>query len=671
MIIESVIFLSYMLICVALFKRRFSVRATMLAFAAAAVVIAGAQAVLIMLAGDKLAYTLLPLTAYLPFSVLLYFLSECGIFETAAICSVGMLDVLILMSLKKILTFYLVGSDVKGIVPDVIILAIITAVAAGFVCISFRFIGEPFRFCVIKSKQNRLLLSIPIILIFLMTFYFLNSTTDVFVLTFTMLIAISVFLIIAKLLTSAAELIRVRQTEKEMSEYIEIQNRSYDRVTRKMEAGRVYRHDMRHHLTIIEGLARQGSCREIVEYTGKLNNSLNKTENISYCKSPELNAVLSEYISRAENAGCLVTHNIALPEKLPFEANDMCIVIANALDNAINACAKLPQEKRHINISAECTDDLRLFVSVKNPCVGKPEFDDGGLPITDKNPEEHGIGLRSVNSIAEKHNGFLRCRFENGEFLFQAALFGEEITAKKSKKERTGGAVKRAVSSLLALGAGTLIVLNVLPNAAEAASSLLELDILTVRSLNFGWGDSGVSMEYPVFEGNGAEEVNNAVNNCVDGARDKFMWYFNRRYNGYVAEDMRYTVIRDDSQYFVVQFNVTVNAGGSVDYSRWIVFDKDDGKVLELSDLFKEGSDYIRIISTYILDKMKSKNENEGGGFFVDGDDGFKEINEDVNFYIDSFNRLVIVFDEYEVTPGFMGCPEFIIPNAVIQEIAR
>ena len=106
-----------------------------------------------------------------------------------------------------------------------------------------------------------------------------------------------------------------------------------------------------------------------------------------------------------------------------------------------------------------------------------------------------------------------------------------------------------------------------------------------------------------------------------------------------------------------------------MDYSRWTVFDKSKNKVIGLADMFKEGSDYIGVISAEILEQMKYKNEHEDSFFFVDGDDAFTEISEDANFYIDSFDRLVIVFDEYEVAPGSMGSPQFFIHRSVLEEI--
>ncbi len=676
-LVESIVLLSYILICAALFKRRFSQLVTVLVFGAAGIVIAGVQTAIIVSGEETLMLTLLPLTAYLPFSAVLFFLSDSGIFETAAVCSVGTLGVLILKSLQKILMSS-TGMDMEkpGYVLHIMISVVVALVAAGLVFIAFHSIGSAFRFCVIENRQTRLpvyagiCLSLPVIMIFLMVFYLLNSTTNIILLIFTMLIALSIFFIIAKLLNSQAELLRAKRSERELSEYIDLQRRGYDRVVRKMEATREYRHDMRHHLAVIEGLAKQGDCDMIVEYTSKLNGSFSESTNINYCKNPEINAVLSEYISRAESAGCRITRNLVLPEMLPFEEQDVCLVLANAVENAINACSELPEEKRYINISAEYKDGHRLLVSVENPCSHTPRFDENGLPVTDKRSDEHGIGLRSVKRIAEKYNGFLRCMLENGEFVFHAALFYDNSTSARKAKD-AGSIPKRAASSLLGLGVGGLIMLNAMPSAAEAASALLSVNIRTINSLDLGWGSNSISTDSPEFDGNGAEELNSAVNNYTDEAKEKFLWYFNRRYNGYVAEDMRYTVIRDDEKYFIAQFNVTVNAGGSLDYSRWIVFDKNAGKVMELSDLFKDGSDHIGTISAEILEQMIFKNEHEGGGFFVEGEDAFTEISEDANFYIDSFDRLVIVFDEYEVAPGFMGSPEFIIPNRVLEEIAR
>lgn len=239
-IIELIIFVSYVLICRTLFRSRFSRLVTALAFSAAGIVIAGVN-IAIMLSGTEnltLMLTLIPLTAYLPFSVLLYFLSDSGIFETVTVCSVGTLGVLTLKSLNKILNGFPGTQTAINPMEHIVFNAVVALAAAGLVFTAFRFIGKAFRLCVTENRQNRLMLSVPIITIFLMMFWFLNSITNAVTLIFTMLIALSIFVIAAKLLNSEAELIRIRRSEKELSEYIDIQRHGYDKVVRKMESAR-------------------------------------------------------------------------------------------------------------------------------------------------------------------------------------------------------------------------------------------------------------------------------------------------------------------------------------------------------------------------------------------------------------------------------------------------
>lgn len=92
--------------------------------------------------------------------------------------------------------------------------------------------------------------------------------------------------------------------------------------------------------------------------------------------------------------------------------------------------------------------------------------------------------------------------------------------------------------------------------------------------------------------------------------------------------------------------------------------------MVTLEDLFVEGSDYISAISENIKTQMQEQMAaNEGVIYFLDNDDmpefNFQGITEQTNFYFNEKDELVIAFDEYEVAPGSMGAPEFVIPQEV------
>lgn len=671
-IMEIIIFSCYVLVCSSLFKRRYSLRTSLIVFIGVLLAVVAGNAAIVLSDGSSLMLTLAPLTAYFPYTAALFFLSSGGVFENAAISFIGLLEVLILESLAKCLeqlNFQMGGLAVELVKNGIVVLA-----AAALVFITFKRLRGLFRLYIAEADKKRdLILMVPVLVILLALFYFLGSTIDVFILILTILAALSVFLIIARLLNTTANLSNAKRSEKELFEYIDIQRRGYERVVQKMETTREFRHDMRHHLAVIEGLAKNGENDKIVEYTSNLNGSFGKSENINYCMNSALNALLSEYIGRAENAGCKITQSFMLPSNLPFEESDVCLVLANVIDNAINACKKLPREERYIKLSAGYTDTHKLLIAVENPCAETVEFGENGLPIssTEKGLEEHGIGLRSVKRVVEKYNGFLRCTQENGKFILHTALFydsaGAALKARKAPKK-----VSRAAVTVCSLFLGVIVVLNISPTVADAASQLLSINIRTVRDIFLRWGSSSIDVQRPEFGGTGSDKLNSATTSCIDEAKEKFMWYFNRRYEGYVGEDMKYTVIRDDERYLIVRFEVTVNAGSSIDYNRWINYDKTAGKVLELSDLFKEGSDYVSVLSAEILEQMRFFNEHSDGmHYFIDGEDAFTEIEPDANFYIDGFGRIVIVFDESEVASGALGCPEFIIPEKTLERIER
>lgn len=125
-----------------------------------------------------------------------------------------------------------------------------------------------------------------------------------------------------------------------------------------------------------------------------------------------------------------------------------------------------------------------------------------------------------------------------------------------------------------------------------------------------------------------------------------------------------------------IQFYTTVNMGGSGEYSRCFTLDKTSGTVLKLSDLFTEGSDYVGVVSADILRQMEEQVAAGEADYFIPGgiwpdEECFKEIDVDQNFYIDEDNKLVILFEEYEVAPGSAGMPQFTIEPEILQPFLR
>ena len=145
--------------------------------------------------------------------------------------------------------------------------------------------------------------------------------------------------------------------------------------------------------------------------------------------------------------------------------------------------------------------------------------------------------------------------------------------------------------------------------------------------------------------------------------------------NGNEAVDSSYQVVTDNDRLFALRIDTSIVMAGSNQYTKIYNVDKKTGNTITLKDLFQKDSDYLNRISEEIEKQMKENMEKDSNlQYFLDKDvDGysFDGIKNDVNFYVNKDGKLTIVFDKYEVAPGYMGIVEFTIPTNVISDIAK
>ena len=143
---------------------------------------------------------------------------------------------------------------------------------------------------------------------------------------------------------------------------------------------------------------------------------------------------------------------------------------------------------------------------------------------------------------------------------------------------------------------------------------------------------------------------------------------------GYHGLHVSQEVVTDNAQYYTVKLSVLETEASGYEHNQFYTIDKQTGNVVALSDLFAEGSDYISVISENIKTQMREQMvADEGVIYFLDDEDmpefNFQSITEQTNFYFNESGELVIAFDEYEVAPGSMGAPEFVIPQEIVEAL--
>ena len=203
---------------------------------------------------------------------------------------------------------------------------------------------------------------------------------------------------------------------------VELQRRDHAAICQKMELGRLYRHDMRHHLIVLDGMLQQGDSAGAQQYVQELSGKLDDLTQAVWCANSAVNAVLTAYLAQAKEVGCQVEADIRMPAVLPYGEMDVCIILANALENAIHACQNIQEGERQIDVKAVLTDNRRTVLCVENSCPEPLKLDSDGLPAVLPH-KEHGLGVWSIRAAVSRYGGIFQNRWAEGRYMLQAVLF--------------------------------------------------------------------------------------------------------------------------------------------------------------------------------------------------------------------------------------------------------
>lgn len=204
-----------------------------------------------------------------------------------------------------------------------------------------------------------------------------------------------------------------RALEENMSHMrglMETQQAHYSLVLEQAEQARAARHDLRHHLSAVQGFAAQGDNEGLAVYLEEYVVVSEPTATV-FCDHPILNMVLSQFAARARAAAVSFDGYADTPAVLEFSDTDLFAILANLLENAMEGVRMLPQGQRWIRVSVMQASGV-VAITVDNSFDGIMEEKNGGL-VSRKRPGQPGIGTTSVRRIAEKYGGTANWRWEN------------------------------------------------------------------------------------------------------------------------------------------------------------------------------------------------------------------------------------------------------------------
>lgn len=233
-------------------------------------------------------------------------------------------------------------------------------------------------------------------------------------LLFLMLFFNAIFLLMA---ISINRNVRLQQENQLLS----MQQQRYESLKAAIEEARQARHDMRHQLNQISALAEAGDLDNLKAYLAKTVSRIPDLD-MNFCENRAADSVVGYYCALAKREGVPFCAKLDLPQVLPVDEIDLCLVLSNLLENAFEASLRTAPARRRIKLTAYLHGNSLALIQVENTYDGVIR-EKGGVFQSSKRKGD-GIGLQSVRHIAEKSGGVNTVTYQDGLFCVKVMLCG-------------------------------------------------------------------------------------------------------------------------------------------------------------------------------------------------------------------------------------------------------
>jgi two-component system sensor histidine kinase AgrC len=208
-----------------------------------------------------------------------------------------------------------------------------------------------------------------------------------------------------------------KQIASYQQELIETHYREVDNMYRQI---RGWRHDYRNHIQTMKAYAAAKDWEAITHYLDLLDEDLQTVDTVIKTGNPMTDAILNSKISLAKAKNIEVVADAHIPVRLKSSEIDLCCIIGNLFDNAIEASEKLPEGQRVIRVYMDMRG-TQLYISFTNFTAGKKLKKEGKLFRSTKGAG-HGLGLVRIDAIVERLDGYISRNSEDGAFTTEILL---------------------------------------------------------------------------------------------------------------------------------------------------------------------------------------------------------------------------------------------------------
>ncbi|WP_367925137.1 sensor histidine kinase [uncultured Ruthenibacterium sp.] len=212
-----------------------------------------------------------------------------------------------------------------------------------------------------------------------------------------------------------------RRIDREIAAYQrELVDTHYQEVENMYRQIRGWRHDYRNHIQVLKALVANNDWEGVKEYLDELDTDLNTVDTVIKTGNSMADAILNSKISLAKSRHIQVQADANIPMKLRMSELDLCVILGNLFDNAIEASLALPEEKRLIRVYMDMKG-TQLYISFTNfTAVAKRQKI--GRRFSTTKGAGHGFGLVRIDNIVDRMEGYLSRNSEDGAFTTEILI---------------------------------------------------------------------------------------------------------------------------------------------------------------------------------------------------------------------------------------------------------
>ncbi len=221
------------------------------------------------------------------------------------------------------------------------------------------------------------------------------------------------------------ELVRYLVAVRTRAHTLELKNAlvmdNYRAIEAKLRETAAVRHEFSHRLAALDAMLRSGDMEGLGRSLSEWKHQSESPQAV-YTHNLTVNAIVQDAAARAESAGVRFDAEISVPERVDIPDEDLCCLLMNMLDNALEAARRAPEGERDISLRITVREGF-FAVLCENSYAGELSFDERGRPLTTKQEKEkHGFGMAQMAAVAEKYHGELDVSHTDRVFTVRTAL---------------------------------------------------------------------------------------------------------------------------------------------------------------------------------------------------------------------------------------------------------